>query len=190
MGMPTQPSPSPPPMRQRPTHHLRQPTADAASRFREPVSDDALNPEDFSDVFGGPPRTILSRQYSSGYPRSSSSMGYFYEEIFRPSEKAAPPSRRSERSLPEFRIPGHQKREKNGFYSDIFGWEDERVVRSRSRSKASSSSVLSSEELSPLRPAFSVNGGDDVSSFASKLRLGFRSILLFYVLIPSDFASV
>lgn len=167
MGMPT------PPLRQRST---RQPTADAAASRR---GDDALNPEDFSDVFGGPPRTILSRQYSSGYPRSSSSAGFFYEEIFRPAEKAAPPSRRSGRSLPEFRIPGgHQRREKNGFYGDVFGWEDERVVRSRSRSKASSSSVLSSEELSPLRPGFAVNGGDDVSSFASKLRLGFRSIPL------------
>ncbi|XP_057763966.1 uncharacterized protein LOC130985167 isoform X2 [Salvia miltiorrhiza] len=163
IGMPT--PPSPPPILQRPSHHLRQ-----------PASDDHLNPEDFSDVFGGPPRTILSRQFSSGFPRSSSSSSstsYFYEEIFRPPEKAPPPpGRRSGRSLPEFRIPGHQKREKTGFYSDIFGRDDERVVRSRSRSKTSSSSVLSSEELSPLRPAFSFDGGggDDVSSFAPKLR--------------------
>lgn len=142
---------------------------------RIPTSDDLLNPEDFSDVFGGPPRTILSRHFSSVFPRSSSSStSYFYEEIFRRPEKPPPPppARRSGRSLPEFRIPGHQKREKNGFYSDIFGWDDERVVRSRSRSKTSSSSVLSSEELSPLRPAFSVDG-DDVSCFASKLRYDF-----------------
>ncbi|KAG6416755.1 hypothetical protein SASPL_124193 [Salvia splendens] len=155
---------SPPPALHRPNHHLRRPSA---SHRREPTSD----PEDFSDVFGGPPRTILSRQYSSGFPRSStSSSTYFYEEIFRQPEKA-PPAGKSGRSLPEFRIPGHQKREKNGFYSDIFGWDDERVVRSRSRSKTSSSSALSSEELSPLRPAFFADGGgDDVSSFASKLR--------------------
>ncbi|KAL1560471.1 auxilin-related protein 2-like [Salvia divinorum] len=158
--------PSPPPVLHRSTHHLRRPSP---SHRREPTSD----LEDFSDVFGGPPRTILSRQFSSGFPRSSSSSTtYFYEEIFGPLDKAAPPpAGKSGRSLPEFRIPGHQKREKNGFYSDIFGWDDERVVRSRSRSKTSSSSVLSSEELSPLQPAFSADGGgDDVSYFASKLR--------------------
>ncbi|KAL1555812.1 hypothetical protein AAHA92_11507 [Salvia divinorum] len=163
IGMPA-PS-SPPPILQRPIHHLQRP---AASRRRGATAD----AEDFSDVFGGPPRTILSRQFSSGFPQSSSSFsstGYLYEEIFPPSEKAAAPP--AGRSLPEFRIPGHRKREESGFYRDIFGWDDERVVRSRSRSKASSSSVLSSEELSPLRPSFSVDGGgDEVYSFASKLR--------------------
>ncbi|XP_042007318.1 uncharacterized protein LOC121755937 isoform X1 [Salvia splendens] len=164
IGMPT--PPSPPPVHQRPIHHLHKP---AASHRREATSD----AEDFSDVFGGPPRTILSHQFSSGFARSSSSSsstGYFYEEIFPASEKAAPPP--AGRSLPEFRIPsGHHKREEKGFYRDIFGWDDERVVRSRSRSKASSSSVLSSEELSPLRPSFSVDGGgDDVYAFASKLK--------------------
>lgn len=171
--MPT--PPSPPPTSQHPSYQFPRSSADAAaSRRRDPISDsdDPLNAEDFSDVFGGPPRTVLSRQFSSGFPRSSSSStSYFYEEVFRPLAKAAPPSRRSGRSLPEFRIPGQQRRERNSFYSDIFGCEDERVVRSRSRSKASSSSVLSLEELSPLRPAFSVEGDDDVSSFASKLRL-------------------
>ncbi|XP_047950945.1 auxilin-related protein 1-like isoform X2 [Salvia hispanica] len=145
IGMPA--PPSPPPI----LHHLhRESTADA---------------EEFSDVFGGPPRTILSRQFSPAFPRSSSSSssstGCFYEEIFPPPEKSAPPP--PGRSLPEFRIPSYQKREENGFYRDIFGWEDERAARSRSRSKASSSSVLSSEELSPHRPS-------DVASFASKLR--------------------
>ncbi|KAG6404997.1 hypothetical protein SASPL_132576 [Salvia splendens] len=162
IGMPT--PPSPPPILQRPIHHLHRPVA---SLRRESTGD----AEDFSDVFGGPPRTILSHQFSSGFPRSSSSSstGYCYEEIFPPPEKAGPPP--PGRSLPEFRIPSrHHKREENGFYRDIFGWDDERVVRSRSRSKASSSSVLSSEELSPLRPSFSVDGGgDDVYSFASKL---------------------
>lgn len=172
MGMmPTPPSPPLPTTRQRPSYQFPRPSA---SRRRDPISDsdDPLHPEDFSDVFGGPPRTVLSRQFSSGFPLSStSSTSYFYEEVFRPPAKAAqPPARRSGRSLPEFRIPGQQRRERNGFYSDIFGCDDERVVRSRSRSKASSSSVLSSEELSPLRPAFSVEGDDDVSSFASKLR--------------------
>ncbi|KAI3455972.1 hypothetical protein Pfo_012635 [Paulownia fortunei] len=177
MGMPT--APPPPTTRHIPNYPPRRSIETTTSHRRKPISDDPLNPEDFSDVFGGPPRTILSHQFSAGFPRSSSSTSFFYEEIFRPSEKAAQAVGRSGRSLPEFRIPGQQrrssdhnqhKREHNGFYSDIFGWEDERVVRSRSRSKASSSSVLSSEELSPLRPAVSVDGDDDVSFFASKLR--------------------
>ncbi|KAL0305467.1 UNVERIFIED_CONTAM: J domain-containing protein required for chloroplast accumulation response 1 [Sesamum radiatum] len=166
-----------------PNYPPRRSTEDATSHRRKPISpdlpDDPLNPEDFSDVFGGPPRTILSRQFSTAFPRSSSSTGFFYEEIFRPSEKAPPPIvGRSGRSLPEFRIPGqqttsdhnHHKREINSFYGDIFAWEDDSVVRSRSRSKTSSSSVLSSEELSPLRPAISGDSNDDVSLFASKLR--------------------
>lgn len=69
-----------------------------------------------------------------------------------------------------FRIPAKNE----AFYSDIFGSDDERRSRERSgpqskaKSKSNSSSALSSEELSPLRPAF----GDDValSAFASKLR--------------------
>ncbi|KAL8468546.1 hypothetical protein ACS0TY_031666 [Phlomoides rotata] len=172
MGMPT----TPPAVT---THKLpNYPPRRSLEDRRNTVADDLLNPEDFNDVFGGPPRSILSRQFSTAYPCSSSSTTFSYEEIFRPPEKAAPPLSRAGRSLPEFRIPGQQrrsdnnqqKREKNGFYSDIFGWEDERVVRSRSRSKASSSSVLSSEELSPLRPAISLDGDDGVSFFASKLR--------------------
>lgn len=176
MGMPTAPPTAT--TLKLPNYPPRRSVEDTTSHRRNPVADDLLNPEDFSDVFGGPPRTILSRQFSTAYPSSSSSTTFSYEEIFRPPEKAAPPVSRAGRSLPEFRIPGQQrrsdhnqqKREKNGFYSDIFGWEDERVVRSRSRSKTSSSSVLSSEELSPLRPAISLDGDDGVSVFASKLR--------------------
>ncbi|KAL8032210.1 hypothetical protein ABFX02_13G080800 [Erythranthe guttata] len=174
MGMPTAP---PPQTRHMPEYAARRSTEDAASHRRKPISDDPLNPEDFNDVFGGPPRTILSRQFSTGFSRSSSSSTTFsYEEIFRPSDKSSPATRKSGRSLPEFMIPGQtrktdqnnqNKRQNKGFYSDIFGLEDDqRVVRSRSRSKASSSSVLSSEELSPLRPPFDY----DVSFFASKLR--------------------
>lgn len=162
----------------------RRSTEDSTSHRLKPISDDPLNPEDFRDVFGGPPQTVLSRQFSTGFPRSpssSSSTSFYYEEIFRPSEKAAA-TRKSGRSLPAFRIPGqtrkssdhrnqHKRQSNNGFYSDIFGLEDETVViRSRSRSKASSSSVLSSEELSPFRPAIAVDRDDDVSFFASKLR--------------------
>ncbi|KAL0300572.1 UNVERIFIED_CONTAM: Auxin response factor 6 [Sesamum radiatum] len=141
---------------------------------------DPFNPQHFTDVFGGPPRTILSRQFSANYPRSSSSMPFFHQSIFRQQEKASPPPvSRSGRSLPQFSIPSwkqwsgernQRNRQNDGFYNDVFGWDDESVVRSRSRSKTSSSSALSSEELSPLRPAVSDDGYDSISLFASKLR--------------------
>ena len=121
----------------------------------EPVVDAA---EDFADVFGGPPRTLLAHKFSSS--------GSFYEEIFRPTEFVSP-APRAGRNLPVFRIPAARN---EGFYSDIFGSDDDRRSRERSgsQSKGNSSSALSSEELSPRRPVI----GDDValSSFASKLR--------------------
>jgi len=136
---------------------------------------ESLAAEDFSDVFGGPPRTVLERQFSTG-DFSRSSTNPFYEEIFRQPDTAAP-ARRTGRNLPEFRIPAGREGSE-GFYSDIFGREEEDVRRSRSRSKSisksksksNSSSVLSSEEVSPFRPAAA--DGDEVlfSSFASKLR--------------------
>lgn len=120
---------------------------------------EGLDPDDFADVFGGPPRSLLAHKFS----RSSS----FYEEIFRPPEFVAPATKGG-RNLPVFRIPTKNE----GFYSDIFGSDDDRKSRERSgshsKAKSNSSSVLSSEELSPARPAI----GDDValSAFASKLR--------------------
>lgn len=134
------------------------------------LSMEALDPDDFADVFGGPPRTVLSRKFSGDFARSSSSN--FYEEIFRPPEFLLQAKKSGGRSLPAFRIPARGE----GFYSDVFGMsEDGRRSRERSRpnskakSKSNSSSVLSSEELSPLRRHVT---GDDValSSFASKLR--------------------
>lgn len=123
---------------------------------------ETLDPDDFADVFGGPPRSLLAHKLS----RSSS----FYEEIFRPPEFASPAPAKGGRSLPVFRIPAKSE----AFYSDIFGSDDDRRSRERSesqsmaKSKSNSSSALSSEGLSPLRPAI----GDDValSAFASKLR--------------------
>ncbi|GFQ07744.1 j domain-containing protein required for chloroplast accumulation response 1 [Phtheirospermum japonicum] len=174
MGMPTPKLPNYPPRRS---------TGNTASHHRKPIpDDDPLNPEDFTDVFGGPPRTILSRQFSAGGnpPRSSSSTGFSYRDIFRQPEKAASEAGGG-RKLPQFNIPFGKQRSLNhadqrgGFYGDVFGWDNhiddhESVVRSRSRSKTSSSSVLSSEELSPLRPAISDDGYDDVYLFGSKLR--------------------
>ncbi|KAL8228753.1 hypothetical protein R6Q57_013656 [Mikania cordata] len=127
-----------------------------------------LNPGDFDDVFGGPPRSVLSRQYSieGDFARSTS---WVFEDMFR----------KPNRTLPEFRIPASRAgvgRCEEEFYSDIFG--NSRRSRSRSKSqtnsnsksKSNSSSILSSEELSPFRPA--VGDDDDVtfSSFAAKLR--------------------
>lgn len=141
-------------------------TSAAATR----LSMEALDPDDFADVFGGPPRSVLSRKYSADFTRSSTS---FYEDIFRPPEFVTSIEKKSGggRSLPAFRIPAKGE----GFYGDVFGWEEDRRSRDRSKpnskakSKSNSSSVLSSEELSPHRRPVT---GDDValSSFASKLR--------------------
>ncbi|XP_023543314.1 putative tyrosine-protein phosphatase auxilin isoform X2 [Cucurbita pepo subsp. pepo] len=125
------------------------------------------NHEDFSDVFGGPPRSVLSRQFS-GEVRNKQ-FDFFYEEMFRPPE-CFTSAKNAGRNLPVFRIPAGGE----GFYNDIFGSDQERRSRDRSRqnskgkSKSNSSSVLSSEEASPFRHVI----GDDVvlSSFAAKLR--------------------
>lgn len=133
---------------------------------------ESLDPDDFADVFGGPPQTVLLRKFSGDFVFTTSPTS-FYEEVFRPHELASPATR-SGRNLPAFRIP--EKAE--AFYEDIFGSDGDRKSRDRTRpgskakskpkSRSNSSSVLSSEELSPLRPVM----GDDaaLSSFASKLR--------------------
>lgn len=149
--------------------------AAAATNLNTPISDDLLHqPHGFADVFGGPPRSIFSHQLSSS--------GVFYDDIFWPPEKAAAqPLTRRGRNLPLFDIPAVKQgssdrcsRQKSSFLSDIFSWEYSKKMmsssRSRSRSKTNSSSALSSEELSPLRPAVSDHGYDDVSLLASKLR--------------------
>ncbi|KAK8692483.1 hypothetical protein V6N13_075942 [Hibiscus sabdariffa] len=125
------------------------------------VPDHNLDLDDFSDVFGGPPRSVLCRKLSGDFTRSTS----FYQEVFRPPEFISSRSTKDGRSLPAFKIPAREE----GFYSDIFGsvedhWRSRERSRSNSKAKSNSSSVLSSDELSPLRP-------DDVglSSFASKL---------------------
>uniref|UniRef100_A0A6N2L239 J domain-containing protein n=1 Tax=Salix viminalis TaxID=40686 RepID=A0A6N2L239_SALVM len=127
-----------------------------------------LDPDDFSDVFGGPPRSVLSRKFSADSTRSSSSP---YEQIFLPPTEFVSAGRTNGgSSLPAFRIPARV----DGLYSDVLGLSEEgRTSRQRSRSnsmsKSNSSSVLSSEGLSPRRRPVT---GDDValSSFASKLR--------------------
>lgn len=142
------------------------PTTDTRHSF----TSTALDPDDFSDVFGGPPRTLLARKFSADFTTTttSSSSSNFYSEVFRiPSPEFMSPAKRAGRVLPAFRIPASRG---EGFYSDVFASSDGRKSRERSRpkSKSNSSSVLSSEELSPLRPP----DGEDValSSFTSKLR--------------------
>ncbi|KAF1876360.1 hypothetical protein Lal_00029708 [Lupinus albus] len=112
--------------------------------------------DDFADVFGGPPKTLLAHKLHSS--------GTFYDDIFQSPEFMSPAP--SGRNLHVFRTPAKNE----GFYSDIFGSDDDRKSRERSgsQSKANSSSVLSSEELSPRRQT----NGDDValSDFASNLR--------------------
>lgn len=162
----------------KPNVHRRKSTEDTSHR-RGQISGESsephLEPEDFSDVFGGPPRTILSRQFSdsAGFLSSSSSSSS-YGDILRQNVEHV--LGMSGRNLPEFRIPVRQQRSDhnqnhhNAFYSDIFCWEDESVVKSSSKSKTSSSSALSSEELSPFRTEITSDGMDDDSFFYSKLR--------------------
>ncbi|KAL1567481.1 hypothetical protein AAHA92_02956 [Salvia divinorum] len=137
------------------------------SEIQRPAANISITDDRFTDVFGGAPRSIFSHQLSAA--------GCFYDDIFWPTEKAAAaqPVRRRGRNLPLFDIPSLQQvsidrsnRQKSGFFSDIFGWDATKMMSWRSRSKTNSSSALSSEELSPVRPPVY----DDVSLLASKLR--------------------
>lgn len=110
--------------------------------------------DDFSDVFGGPPQTVLFRQFSERFEGIDSTTS-FYEEVFRSSELVSRPQKGG-RSLPAFRIPVKEDR----FYRDVFGSEDGR--RSRDRSEPSSKEFTrsnSSSDFTRLRPVI----GDDVA---------------------------
>lgn len=142
-------------------NYRRKPT-DKTSRRSFHRDSNPLHPEDFDDVFGGPPRTVSSRQFD----RSD----YFYDDIFRNPVRIGAENGR--RTLPEFQIPaGAGGRRSEEFCSDFLRMDFNEVRRSRSRSKSNSSSasVLSTEEYSPFRPPIS---DDDVFSpvYASKLR--------------------
>lgn len=127
-----------------------------------------LHPEDFDDVFGGPPRTVSFRQFD----RSD----YFYDDIFQNPVRIG--TEKGSRKLPEFQIPASERgsvgaggRRSEEFCGEFLKMDFNEVRRSRSRSKSNSSSasVLSTEECSPFRPQIS---DDDVFSpvYASKLR--------------------
>ncbi|KAI3965730.1 hypothetical protein MKX01_010687 [Papaver californicum] len=141
----------------------------------------SLDPENFSDVFGGPPRSIISRQFSSGdliTGNLKTNTATFYEEIFRSSEYVDRSKNNGKKIL-----PSKKKKIDSGFYDDIFGSDDEDKRGSKWKSpsseysinkkknmKTNSSSVLSWEgDLSPLRPSIAEDGVF-FETFTSKLR--------------------
>ncbi|KAL8192304.1 hypothetical protein R6Q57_027971 [Mikania cordata] len=137
-------------------------------------NNEALDPQNFDDVFGGPPRSVLSRQYSG---EGNFARSFVFDYTFRKPTRNVDLGGRGDRTLPEFRIPESKtgvRLSEEEFYSDIFG--NSRRSRSRSvsqtnsKSKSNSSSMLSSEELSPFRPPVVVDDDVAFSSFAAKLR--------------------
>ncbi|KAK9697022.1 hypothetical protein RND81_08G009900 [Saponaria officinalis] len=131
------------------THRRRQSVGSRASN-----SETEFQPEDFDDVFGGPPRSVLARKLSADFTASE----WFYQEVFGESVAGKLAVKEGKR-LPEFRIP-EQRRSKE-------------KSSSMSKSKSTSSSVLSFEEVSPFRsPGMVAVGEEDaaLSSFTSRLR--------------------
>ncbi|KAL1205097.1 J domain-containing protein required for chloroplast accumulation response 1 [Cardamine amara subsp. amara] len=133
--------------------------------------DARIEAEDFADVFGGPPRSVLTRKFSGDFSRSDC----FYDEIFRPPGIFSGGSLHSSKShginLPAFRIPSGG----DGFYDGVFGGAPKDGSKKQipmAKSRSNSSSVLTSEEVSPHYPPPAATSGDDAgfSSFTSRLR--------------------
>ncbi|CAH2034478.1 unnamed protein product [Thlaspi arvense] len=136
--------------------------------------DARIDAEDFADVFGGPPRSVLTRKFSGDFSRSDC----FYDEVFRPpgicSGGTLPSSKSHGRNLPAFRIPSGG----DGFYDGVFGGrggktkEGSKKQSPKAKTRSNSSSVLTSEEASPHYPPPAATSGDDAgfSSFTSRLR--------------------
>lgn len=117
---------------------------------------------DFSDVFGGPPRSVLCRKFTDDLTQSAS----FYDDAFGPLDFSSCYSIKGGRSLPAFRIPAKVE---GLFSTDIFGSDDDLRRSSWERTESDSSSVMSWQEMSGLRRT----DGDDFglsSYFAPKLR--------------------
>nr|XP_009394008.1 PREDICTED: uncharacterized protein LOC103979560 [Musa acuminata subsp. malaccensis] len=95
----------------------------------------SLDPDDFRDVFGGPPKSVLLRRFAgdlSAYRRTRPSP--LSDEVLQPSAGTRRTSVRTE----------------TGFYDDIFGSHGDLRSARGSRSKSSESpSILSSEHVSP-----------------------------------------
>ncbi|KAF8658729.1 hypothetical protein HU200_059210 [Digitaria exilis] len=131
----------------------------------------SLAPDDFRDVYGGPPRTVLLRSFAgeavdyhspTSHHHQYMSYGGGAEAFFR--RPYAGDGGRAAAAV----VPTEQ-----GFFDDIFGAR--RQMRSRSRSnKSKSSSAVSSDELPSgfCRPVNTTGGRADatLSSFTSRLR--------------------
>ncbi|XP_074568718.1 uncharacterized protein LOC141825233 [Curcuma longa] len=145
-------------------------------RWADSGSGAALGPDDFRDVFGGPPRTVLLHRFSGElHAPGDLKTGNFYDEPFRPADlqRRIPRPAADGRGIQGFtsRARARMVKTEEGFYDDIFGSDSIGDRWSRSKSK-SSSSVLSSEDVGPPIWAASSMVAEDaiLSSFTSKLR--------------------
>ncbi|XP_062229579.1 uncharacterized protein LOC133927231 [Phragmites australis] len=124
----------------------------------------SLAPDDFRDVFGGPPRTVLLRNFHGEAADYHSPTGHQYTNYGDAFCRRQYGDGRGQLA-PAPAVPTEV-----GFFDDIFGT---RHMRSRSRSKSKSSSAVNSEELPSgfCRPVASGGHFDaTLSSFTSRLR--------------------
>lgn len=122
----------------------------------------SLAPDDFRDVYGGPPRTVLLRSFGGEAADYHSPAGHQYTN-YGGSEAFC---RRPYADGRAAAVPTEQ-----GFFDDIFSAR--RHTRSRSRSKSKSSSAVSSDEFPSgfCRPVATGGRADPtLSSFTSRLR--------------------
>jgi hypothetical protein len=126
-------------------------------------SHQSLAPDDFRDVFGGPPRTVLLRSFHGEAADYHSPAGHQY------GGRAEAFCRRAYADGRAAAVPTEE-----GFFDDIFVGAARRHARSRSRSnKSKSSSAVSSDELPSgfCRPVATGGRVDaTLSSFTSRLR--------------------
>lgn len=134
--------------------------------------DARIDAEDFADVFGGPPRSFLTRKFSGDFSRSDC----FYDEVFLPpgisSGGSLPSSKSHGRNLTAFRIPSGVDEFYDGIFGGRGGAAKKQSPTAKPKSRSNSSSVLTSEEVSPHYPPPAATSGDDAgfSSFTSRLR--------------------
>ncbi|RCV22969.1 hypothetical protein SEVIR_4G275000v4 [Setaria viridis] len=123
----------------------------------------SLAPDDFRDVYGGPPRTVLLRSFGGEAADYHSPTGHHQYMNYGGAEAFC---RRPYADGRAAAVPTEQ-----GFFDDIFGAR--RHTRSRSRSKSKSSSAVSSDEFPAgfCRPVATGSRADATfSSFTSRLR--------------------
>ncbi|KAL0695676.1 hypothetical protein Bca4012_062856 [Brassica carinata] len=131
--------------------------------------DARIKAEDFADVFGGPPRSFLTRKFSGDFSRSDC----FYDEIFRPTGISSggplPSSKSHGRNLPAFKIPSGG----DGFYDGVFGGLGGTAKGGAKKQSPVAKSRSNSEEVSPHYPPQPTGSSGDnagISSFTSRLR--------------------